>query len=236
MTGCPALYVPKMIGRPMGELAAGGPKEIVFSLGVNFIRSAALERQTKQLILGLRDGYPRARLTVAFHHSIDLEELASAYGAGQELSAGKHREIATWLDGETIAYQDISGGVDKLLELYGQADFHVGYRVHAHIFMSSLRKPSVLLTEDGRGRGLKDVIGGVIFDTWKRRGTTTKERVLKKLGRPTAETLVAFSGIEADVRRIYQYEAEMRSPRFSQPVGRIDAHYQYMRRYLAGLP
>jgi len=236
MTGCPALYVPEMIGQPLGDWPEGGVKNLVFSLGVNFIGSTALERQAKEVIAGMRDAFPTAKFTVAFHHAIDFEALEASYGEGQKLSARRHREIVRWLEGEEIAYVDISGGVEKLIALYDAADFHVGYRVHAHIFMSSLRKPSVLLTEDGRGRALKDVLGGVIFDSWAPRNLTVKERLLAKAGRPVGERRMAFSGIEHDVAAIVAYETKHDSPRFGQPVERIDRHYGLMQRYLRGLP
>ena len=236
MTGCPALYVPEMIGREFRGFPDGGVRNLVFSLGVNFIGSSALERQAKEVIAGLRRSFPAAKLTVAFHHSIDFAALENSYGAGQDLSARRHGEIVRWLEAEGVAYADISGGVDKLLSLYEAADFHVGYRVHAHIFMSSQRKPSVLITEDGRGRGLKDVLGGVIFDSWAPRTPTVKERLLAKLGKPIRERRTAFSGIEHDVADIVAYETERGAPRFAQPAERIDLHYDLMLEYLRALP
>jgi hypothetical protein len=236
MTGCPALYVPEMIGEDFTGFPVGGVKNLVFSLGVNFIGSAALERQAKHLITGLRSAFSAAKLTVAFHHSIDFQSLKASYGAGQDLSARRHQQIVQWLEAEDIAYTDISGGVDKLLALYEAADFHVGYRVHAHIFMCSHRKPSVLITEDGRGRGLKDVLGGVIFDSWVPRNLTVKERLLAKVGQPVRERRTAFTGIEQDVADIVAYEQQYGLPRFAQPAGRIDLQYRVMQQYIQELP
>lgn len=39
------------------------------------------------------------------------------------------------------------------IEFYGGADLHVGYRVHAHLCFLSQRRPSLLISEDGRGIG-----------------------------------------------------------------------------------
>ena len=36
---------------------------------------------------------------------------------------------------------------------------HVGMRVHAHIYNLSIRNPSLLLEEDGRGAGVNDALG-----------------------------------------------------------------------------
>lgn len=236
MTGCPALYVPEKIGSPFGGFPAGGIKNLVVSPGVTFIRSAALEQQLKDLVTGLRTGFPTANITIAFHHSLEPEVLASAYGEQQQASVSKHRRLVAWLEQEGIAYADISGGVEKLITLYDAADFHVGYRVHAHIFMCSQRKPSVLLTEDGRGRGLKDVLGGVIFDAWQKRQYSAKDRLRQRILRQKPEKYEAFGGFAADIQHIVGYEQSFGTPRFAQPRERIDLHYEVMKKYLEGLP
>jgi hypothetical protein len=236
MTGCPALYIPEKIGNPFVGFSKEGVRNLVISPGVTFIRSAALEQQLKNLITELRAGFPDANLTVAFHHSIQPDVLKKAYDNNQTVAADRQLAMVRWLEAQQIDYIDISGGVEKLIQLYDAADFHVGYRVHAHIFMSSQRKPSVLLTEDGRGRGLKDVLGGVIFDTWKKREYSVKDRVRQKLMRQRPERYVAFSGIASDVERIVEYEAQNHCPRFAQPQQRIDLHYAMMKAYIMGLP
>ncbi|WP_020568345.1 polysaccharide pyruvyl transferase family protein [Neolewinella persica] len=236
MTGCPALYIPENIGSPFVGFPKAGVKNLVVSPGVTFIRSAALEQQLKNLIAELQSGFPDANLTVAFHHSIQPDVLKKAYDNDQTAAANRQLALVEWLNEQGVDYIDVSGGVEKLIQLYDAADFHVGYRVHAHIFMCSQRKPSVLLTEDGRGRGLKDVLGGVIFDSWKKREYSVKDRIRQRVTRQRPERYVAFSGIAADVKRIVSYEAEFRYPRFSQPKQRIDLHYAMMKGYIMGLP
>lgn len=236
MTGCPALYVPEKLGTGFTGFTTEGPQKIVFSLGVNFIGSAVLQRQVIEVVEGIKTAFPAAELTVAFHHSIDFTKLTQAYGSGQELSARKHREIVRWLEEAGITYLDISGGVDRLIQLYTSADFHIGYRVHAHIFMSSQRKASVLITEDGRGRALKEVLGGVILDSYENRVVTAKERILAQLGWKIKDRVVAFSGIADDVADIVNYESIHNFPRFSQVGDRIDRYFPIMESYINGLP
>jgi ketol-acid reductoisomerase len=38
-------------------------------------------------------------------------------------------------------------------------DFHLGYRVHSHIFSLSQRIPSILIAEDSRGVGQAEAMG-----------------------------------------------------------------------------
>jgi len=236
MTGCPALYDPIKLGQPYAGWPQNGVQNLVISLGVTFIRSLRLEQQTKQLITDLRRTFPGTNLTVAFHHSIAEADLKAAYGNTLSAFAERHLALVDWLQQEDIAYQDISGGVDKLIELYDNADFHVGYRVHAHIFMSSQRKPSVLLTEDGRGRGLKEVLGGLIYDSWMPRRYSIKERLLAKVGQLKKDNFVAFTGIGDDIAAAVSYEAKYGAPRLGQPSQRIDLHWGVMEGYLGKLP
>lgn len=235
MTGCPALYVPERIGTPFAGFRPAEVKSLVFSLGVNFVDSQSQEEQTKTVIRSLLNDYPQASLTVAFHHSISAEDLKQAYGSRPKF-ARKHEGMVNWLRENNIAYADISGGVDKLIALYDAADLHVGYRVHAHIFMCSLRKPSVLLTEDGRGRGLKDVLGGLIFDTYARKPTAIVPRALNELGMYELDKYPAFSGVGTDIVNALRYEAEYDAPRMELPATRIDRHYRVMKGYIDRLP
>lgn len=235
MTGCPALYVPDRIGTPFTGLRPARVEQLVFSLGVNFVDSRSQEAQTKEIIVALVEAYPQAKVTVAFHHSISADDLRQAYGSRPKF-ARKHEGMVVWLQDRGIAYADISGGAEKLIDLYTVADLHVGYRVHAHIFMSSLRKPSVLLTEDGRGRGLKDVLGGLIFDTYAQKATALLPRALNEVGIYQLDKYPAFDGVATDIVNALDYEAAYGAPRLELPALRIDRHYGVMKGYLAQLP
>ena len=237
MTGCPALYDPEKLGMPLAWQPDQPFQNIVFSLGVTFIRSRGLEEQARTLISEIRKAHPTAKLTVAFHHSIAEADLRAAYGNTLSAFAERHLALVEWLKGEGIAYADISGGVEKLMALYDAADFHIGYRVHAHIYTASQRKPSVLITEDGRGRGLKEVLGGLVYDSWMPAKYSTRERLLAKAkllrGKDKFE---AFTGIGDDVAAALSYERAHGAPRLGQPAGRIDLHYPIMEKFLQDLP
>jgi hypothetical protein len=53
----------------------------------------------------------------------------------------------------------LAGNLPKLEKLYGGADLHIGYRVHAHLFCLSRRVPSILINEDSRGVGQAAALG-----------------------------------------------------------------------------
>jgi hypothetical protein len=82
---------------------------------------------------------------VAFHHSLD-EAYARAYGRTSRLYEAERRFTA-WLDVRAVPYVDFSGSADNLMRHYESSDVHMGYHVHTPIFMTSVRRPSLLLAE-----------------------------------------------------------------------------------------
>lgn len=58
----------------------------------------------------------------------------------------------------SIQMIDISGREDGF-EVYDDCDIHIGFRVHAHIYMMSERKLSILIEEDARGGGVNSALG-----------------------------------------------------------------------------
>ena len=139
-----------------------------------------MKRQMKSLIIGVGDSFPQAKLKVVFHHSVN-DSYLSTHGASKRHLAG-HLEFAAWLRSKNIDYIDISGAAENLKDYYSSVDLHVGYRVHAHIFMTSIGKPSLLIAEDGRGKALRGVIGGPIVDGMYGMKSGLMSRLLGRLG------------------------------------------------------
>jgi hypothetical protein len=50
------------------------------------------------------------------------------------------------------SYKDLSGRA-QALSYYNNADYHIGFRYHAHLWFIQNRKPSFLIAEDGRSWG-----------------------------------------------------------------------------------
>lgn len=173
-TGCPALFA--------GDTAQTGDRDeirtIGFSLGVSFLKSARMQAQMREVITKLRDEIRNAELVVAFHHSLD-DSFLKTHGASEQHLRG-HRVFAEWLSEQGISYTDISGSAERMIDFYSGMDFHIGYRVHAHILMTSLGKKSVLLAEDGRGIALKEVIGNSVIDAIEDVRVSKASRVLSR--------------------------------------------------------
>src|SRR5690606_4801064 len=127
MTACPATYsVPHLDA----SLEPAEPIErVTLSAGVHMAKSRSLRCQTMNLIEAVRDAFPTAELTVAFHHSLG-EEYLRAYGRKTSVFR-EQRRLADWLDSIDVPYVDLSGSHEEFIDYYAATDLHLGYRVHA---------------------------------------------------------------------------------------------------------
>ncbi|USZ71465.1 polysaccharide pyruvyl transferase family protein [Natronosalvus halobius] len=55
------------------------------------------------------------------------------------------------------------------IDFYKESDLHVGYRVHGHVAHLRKRRPSILISEDGRGVGFSNSLGHTCFQAFSRR-------------------------------------------------------------------
>lgn len=146
VTGCPATFEDE-------KIQSG--KNIIFSVGVTFSKNKQISHQQKEIINMLIKRFGKKNLIVAFHHGVDQTYLESN---NADKNLYKHnRLLIEYLDHHEIAYEDISGNVNKLLSLYASAKYHVGYRLHAHINMLANNKPTLLIAEDGRGLAFSEL-------------------------------------------------------------------------------
>ena len=232
MTGCPAYYDLDSIG--VDVKVSQSPAKVAFSLGVSFIDSPSMEQQMKMLALQLRDYFKDSEFEVAFHHSLDAGLFLTTHGASK-VHVQRHNQFAQWLKEEGIAYRDISGSAESLIDYYDSVDLHVGYRVHAHIFMSSVSKPSVLIAEDGRGKATEKVIGGVVMHGYSNFKSDLFSKVMNKIfhryDRYSADRRVA-----GDVIRQIEYELIIGGQRTRGTRKAIDMNFGFMRNYIESLP
>lgn len=230
MTGCPALYDLDALAKSAPVI--GAIRKVGFSLGVGFLWSQSLRRQMEELIVRSRDVFRDARFDVLFHHPLEAWFLET-HNAPRIYYEG-HRAFRDWLERRGISWLDLSGSAEKLIDHYGGCDLHLGYRVHAHMFMCSVGKPSILLAEDGRGAALKEVIGGSIFPAAGPAPFPFLNRVLQRLGR--ARRSRALPGAADLVIHEIEYGLAHGNSRLAGVRANIEAHYPVMRRFIAALP
>lgn len=230
MTGCPALYSHEHMDIPV--TVCSSPKRIGFSLGVSLKFSRRMQQQMQAAIMHTRDVFPDAILDVVFHHGVSIAYLQSD-GVSSDLYRNQIN-FTKWLKSEEISYVDISGDVEKLLSFYSQCDLHIGYRIHAHIFMSSISKPSLLLIEDGRGMALRHVIGGVNLKAYQKIDVGYISTLMDKIG-ISFDKMTPQKNFIQDYSNILNYEMQ-NGVRFGETREGIRRHYPVMGRFLRSLP
>ena len=100
--------------------------------------------------------------------------------------------------------------------------------------MNSLSKPSVLLNEDGRGKALEKVLGGMIFNAYESMNDSFIYKVLRKLSMKV-DNYNDSKSLVIDLKNSIHYELE-NGIKFSQPRIEIDRHFDVMKYFIGQLP
>ena len=153
MTGCPVWYDVESIGKEF-EIK-NSIKKIVFTTAAD----PKLIKQTYLLIKSVNKYFPDAEITMSYHRGI-FPDKHTTYRAtiGYLLMYGVAKLV-----NRKIKIKDVAYKLEKL-DFYDDCDFHIGYRVHAHLYFLSKRLPSMLINEDGRGKGMVQTMGLPIFN------------------------------------------------------------------------
>lgn len=142
MTGCPVWYDLESIGK---DFQSGPFNRIVFTTPA----SIRWIFQNNKLLRLTKKTFPDAEIVMTFHRGILPDKHTSLKTSlGYIVMCLLAKLIST-----KIKIQDVSFNLDKI-DFYKECDFHIGYRVHAHLYFLSKRLPSILINEDGRGVGM----------------------------------------------------------------------------------
>lgn len=232
MTGCPAYYSPGHF--KVDPAKTVNPKKVAFSLGVSFIHSPSMERVMKDNILVLKEHFSDSEFEVVFHHGLDPVNYLSSPGSDGFHNL-QHIKFSQWLKDNDIAFVDISGSAEKLMSYYMNVDVHVGYRVHAHIFMNSISKHSILIAEDGRAKAIPKVISGLVFDGFTNFNDSflakIMNRLFKKYDRYEANDLASNDVIHAICG-----ESNSAWGRVRQSRSLINSNFLIMEKFMRDLP
>ncbi|MGE0742040.1 MAG: polysaccharide pyruvyl transferase family protein [Hyphomonadaceae bacterium] len=146
MTGCPAWYDLAHLERPYVF------KEKVERLVLSM--PAIMQPGVFELMQSLTLRFPNAQRTAAFHHGLVPTKTSKGRQTGRDfLAFARQAKARGW---KIVGLASDLFGFEAL---YGAADLHVGYRVHAHIFSLSRRISSILINEDARGVGQCKAMG-----------------------------------------------------------------------------
>ncbi|MFY4760049.1 polysaccharide pyruvyl transferase family protein [Aliarcobacter butzleri] len=231
MTGCPAYYDLEHIGK---ECKKHNIRKIAFSLGVSFIHSLSMEKMMKENILECKKIFQNEEFEVVFHHSLDENKFLSTHGA-TSIHVYKHNEFAKWLDEQNIKYVDISGSAENLMNYYNNIDLHIGYRVHAHIFMNSISKFSILISEDGRAKATKEVIGGIVLDGFINFRNNFFSKVLNRL-LSNYDKFKVNKYLTKEIISNVEYEKKVNFIRIKNSRNQINNNFEVMKQFVGQLP
>lgn len=140
MTGCPAWYDEEKLTKDF--VFPNQMKSLVLSM------PAVPNKQTRILMKLLARQFPKAKKYLSFQagfvsgHSKKSAEYTNQFR--------KTRYLASLLGWKSISFES---NLDKFEKFMKAVDFHIGYRVHSHIYCLSQRIASMLIAEDSRGIG-----------------------------------------------------------------------------------
>jgi len=231
MTGCPAYYDLKYLNQKFINPIIN---KVAFSLGVSFIQSSSMDKLMKENILKCKEEFKDKDFEVVFHHSLDKNKFLSTHGATEKHNS-EHVEFAKWLDQHKIKYVDISGSAENLMNYYSKVDLHIGYRVHAHIFMNSISKFSILISEDGRAKGAKEVIGGIVLDGFTHFKNDYMSKILNRL-LSNYDRYNANVNLTQEILSNVDYEEKIDFMRIKNSRKQIDSNFEIMKQFLKQLP
>lgn len=231
MTGCPAYYDTDYIEK---EFQTPTIKKVAFSLGVSFIHSSSMEKLMKENILECKKKFEDKEFEVVFHHSLDKDKFLTTHGA-TSMHNQRHNEFAKWLEEQNINYVDISGSAENLINYYSEVDLHIGYRVHAHIFMNSISKFSILISEDGRAKATKEVIGGIVLDGFTKFRNNFFSKVLNRF-LSSYDKFDTNRHLTKEIISNIEYEKKIDFIRIKNSRNQIDNNFEVMKQFMRQLP
>lgn len=140
MTGCTAWHHLPSHGKPLQVSAKIRRVVVTTAAGHRWFR------QNVELLATVADRFPTAQRYCVFHRGIGWDRHSTIRDAVFHLRlASKARRLG---------YEVVDAAYDlNRIAFYHDCDLHLGYRLHAHLMFLSLRKPSFLIHEDGRGVG-----------------------------------------------------------------------------------
>jgi hypothetical protein len=150
-SGCVAWYHLPHLGRPPTM------PDRVERLVVTPPARVKLWPEVVDVLRRLRRRYPHAERWCVFHRGLkpgvepNRRHALSRYAARSQTIAAAAR---------ALGYRVLDAAFDLAsVDFYGDCDLHVGYRVHAHLSLVSQHRPSLLISEDGRGLGQSLTLG-----------------------------------------------------------------------------
>lgn len=154
MTGCPAWYCLDALQQP------GERKKTICGETI-CISDPAVEKNIGMvlpLVKAVRKIFPESPIMYVVHRdNVNDSNLSVRHNE-------RLRQLYDQLEKMGVQRTCIANGVEGF-GIYDTCKFHIGFRVHAHIYNLSMGGQTVLINEDARGRGVNDALGLENIDT-----------------------------------------------------------------------
>jgi hypothetical protein len=227
MTGCPVMYNLDYLNtkiRKPSEL-----KTIVFTTP----QDPLYANQCIRLMESLKNGFSEAKIYASFHRGTGRDQDT---GMLEGIHLEKMAQAAEKLGLEVI---DTSYDLDKL-NFYSETDFHIGYRVHAHLYFLSERKPSLLINEDGRGTGFCNLLNLEGINAYKSNSignisTKFQNKWVKKGLNKSVGNFKAKYDISNEVINFMKEEVGNNFNRFNGIDQVIDGYFNNMKKFIESI-
>lgn len=149
MTGCPAWYDLDCLEEV--NVIRPVPAASVAKIAISDPANVENYGVAKEVILQLRKMFPQAQIEFVFHRGLNN-------GIGKkEKSDLSQKGLRKWCQQNDVVIRSIEHSADGF-RIYDEVDCHIGFRVHAHIYSLSHRRPTFLIEEDGRGFGVNETL------------------------------------------------------------------------------
>lgn len=181
MTGCTAWHHLPSEGRPFRVPAD------VRRVVVTVAAGRHLYRQNIAVMQQVKARFPDATRYCVFHRGIGWDAHTSIP------NAIFHTALAH--EARRLRYEVVDAGYDlQKIDFYEDCDLHIGYRVHAHLLFLSIRRPSFLIHEDGRGMAASLSLGTADVSAWEPDVVAT---LMKNIDRAIDDRFSGFAGVAA---------------------------------------
>lgn len=172
LTGCASWYTPERFDQGLAI-------DEIKTVAITPAQNERFSKLSKQMLSLARKQYPNARIICSFHRGVGVIDDYT-----NEEDARNTADLAKYAKELNMEIADLSYGYENY-QIYNDVDLHIGFRLHAHLYFLSNRKPSILLHEDGRGKSMSETIGLHGIDAFKpsilKKAATASNIMLKQL-------------------------------------------------------
>ncbi len=190
MTGCPAWYELEKINEiSLRKDIDFNFKKICVSDPAELFENA---EQCLKVVRYLRKTFPCSEICFVFHRGIEKDMYTNSFNA--KIAQRLKKKLCAM---DNITVHNIAFG-ENGFAVYDDADLHIGYRVHAHIYNLSKRNVSVLIEEDGRGAGVNEALSLPRLLAYKEKARAPKsvfEKAFRKGAKAVGINLIQKSNV-----------------------------------------